>query len=134
MDERKYPHPMPGDGLRDSITELAEDTARLVRLEIALFKQEITELVKRNAVAVGMLLGAGVTAFLFLIFLQVLVIILVPMHWIPALAFALTWLAATVILALWGKSRLKIAGPEATIQTLKDDLEWVKQQLRPAPK
>ena len=42
-----------------SIENLAQDTGRLVQLEVALLKQETIELVKRNAIAAAMLAAAG---------------------------------------------------------------------------
>ncbi|HEV3230846.1 MAG TPA: phage holin family protein [Candidatus Dormibacteraeota bacterium] len=134
MAARRYPHPVPREGLSESISGLAEDTARLVRLEIELLKQELFDLVKRNAIAAAMLVVAGVCAFLCLILLQVFLVVLLPGHAWWALGFTLFWLLATVILAFLGRSRLKFAAPEATIQSIKEDLEWVKQQIKPAPR
>jgi hypothetical protein len=68
------------------------------------------------------------------IFLQVLIIEAIPIHWLAALAIMLLWLIAAGVLAWIGKSRLQFKGPEATIETIKEDLEWVKQQIRPEPK
>ncbi|MHB8509442.1 MAG: phage holin family protein [Candidatus Dormibacteria bacterium] len=138
MAERRFAHPVPRDVPHDSIGAsigaLADDTSRLIHLEVSLLKQEITDLVKRNAIAAGLLAGAALCLLLVLIFLLVFVIELIPHHAIAAAVVAITWLIATVVLALVGKSRLHIAGPEASIQSIKEDLEWVKQQLRPEPK
>ena len=134
MAARRFPHPMARDGLSESISGLASDSTRLVQLEIALLKQELAELAKRNAIAVALLLGAGVSAFLSLIFLVVWVIVLVPHHAWAAIVVTLLFLAGAVTLGLIGRTRIKIAPPEATIQTIKEDLEWVKQQIKPVPK
>jgi len=125
---------MARDGLSESISGLASDSARLVHLEIALLKQELLELVKRNAIAVGLMLGAGVSAFLGLIFLLVWVIELIPHHAWAAFVVTLLFLLGAATLGLVGRARIKFAPPEATIQTLKEDLEWVKQQIKPVPK
>jgi hypothetical protein len=136
MATRQYPHPLPKDGIGESIADLADDTAKLVHLELELFKQEVTALLKRNAIALGMLAGAGLAAFLALIFLLVWVIEAVPDGWHAwvALGIFVVFVAATVGLALFGKSRIKIALPEASIQSMKESLEWAKQQIKPAPR
>jgi hypothetical protein len=125
---------MPRDGVAESISELASDSARLVRLEIDLLKQELVDLIKRNAIAAGLLFAALLTAHLALIFALVWVVVFVPHHAWAAGGIAIGFLLLTVLLAVIGKSRLKFAPPEATIQTIKDDVEWVKQQIKPEPR
>jgi uncharacterized membrane protein YqjE len=125
---------MPKDGIAESISDLASDTGRLVRLEIDLLKQELFELVKRNAIAAGMLLAAAVSAFLFLIFLLVWVVEFVPHHAWAAAGIAIAFVLGAGILAWVGVSRLKFAAPEKTIQSIQEDLEWVKQQIKPEPR
>jgi formate hydrogenlyase subunit 4 len=100
---------MPSDSIAGAVSELAGDTARLVQLEIELAQQELKALLWRNIIVEA-----------------------VPIrHWISALILAVVFIIVAVVLALVGRSRLKFAPPEATIQTIKDDLEWVKQQIRP---
>jgi len=134
MAARRYPHPVARDGLGESISGLASDTAQLVRLEVELFKQEMLELLKRNAIGIGALLGAAVALFIGFIFVQVWVIELVPHHAWAAIGFALGWILIATVAALYGKSRIKFAPPETTIQSIKEDVEWVKQQIKPAPR
>jgi hypothetical protein len=121
-------------GIAGTISSLFADIERLVRLEVELAKQEITGLVKRNAVAVGLLAAAAMGLFFAFIMAQVWLVVVIPHHAIVAGAIALLWLLLAVVLALVGKARLKIQPPTATIQTLKDDLEWAKQQIKPEPK
>ena len=134
MAQRRYPHPTAHEGIADNLTELAEDTTRLVHLEIDLFKQELIELVRRNAIAVGMLAGAAFALVMVLVMAQVTLVQVLEPHWLWALGFTLAWLIGAAILALVGRSRIKLAGPTASIQSLKEDLEWVKQQIKPAPR
>jgi hypothetical protein len=123
---------MPKQGLGGAVSDLAADTSRLVQLEIELLKQELTELVKRNAIAIGMIAAAALAALLFFIFLLVFAVEVLPIaHWITALVITAVFLVVAIVLALVGRSRIKIAAPEASIQSIKEDLEWVKQQIRP---
>jgi hypothetical protein len=129
---RRYPHPMPRDSIAGTVSDLASDTARLVQLEIELAQQEITALLWRNVIAIGLLLGAGILAFLGLVFIFDTIVEAVPIpHWITALVLAVIFIIGALVLALVGRARLKFAPPVATIQSLKEDLEWVKQQIRP---
>jgi uncharacterized membrane protein YqjE len=125
---------MHKDGIGDSIADLADDTARLVQLEIELFKQEVTELVKRNAMAIAMFAGAALSAFFALIMLQVWVVQVIPSHGWAAIAIVAVWIALAAGLAVFGKSRLKISLPEASINSVKESVEWVKHQIKPAPR
>ena len=123
---------MPSDSIAGAVSELAGDTARLVQLEIELAQQELKALLWRNIIAIGLLAAGGILAFLGLIFVFDTIVEAVPIrHWISALILAVVFIIVAVVLALVGRSRLKFAPPEATIQTIKDDLEWVKQQIRP---
>jgi hypothetical protein len=143
MADRRYPHPMPREGIASSIAEIAADAQRLVRLELELAKQEIFELVKRNGIAIGLLAGAGLCGLFFLyttIALLVVAVVALVGHqdlaYVPLslLLVWLIWLVAAAILGLVGKSRLSFKAPEATIQSLKEDVEWVRTQIRPATK
>src|SRR5579872_2155234 len=123
-----------GGGIFGTISTLVVDVEKLVRLEVDLAKQEITGLLKRNAAAAGMLVVALLGLFFAFIMFQVWLVVLIPHHAIVAGVIAAFWFLLAVSLALIGKSRLKIEPPKATIQSLKDDLEWVKQQIKPEAK
>ena len=143
MAERRYPHPMPKDGIAAQVAEIASDAQRLVHLEIELAKQEIMGLVKTNAVAAGLLAGAALCG-LFVVYTLVAAIV-VGVMWIflrgglgrteaALLVILLIWVIAAAVLALIGKSKLNFKMPDLTIQTIKDDVEWAKAQIRPATK
>ncbi|MEA2683318.1 MAG: hypothetical protein QOK05_1646, partial [Chloroflexota bacterium] len=114
---------------------------RLVKLELELAKQEITELVKRNAIAIGMLAGAALCGLFVLYTLVAMLVFLVMSFFfhrgmghdaVGLGVVLLIWGIAAAVLGLLGKSRLVFKMPEGTIQTLKDDVEWAKTQIRPA--
>jgi hypothetical protein len=117
--------------LTTTVTALVADVQRLVRLEIELAKQEVLGLVKRNAAAAGMLAAAALGLFFAFIFFQVWLIVLLPHHAIVAGIVAGFWFLLALVLALVGKSRLKIEPPKLMLQSLKDDVEWAKQQIKP---
>ena len=134
---------MPSDGIAATIGEIAADAQRLVQLEVQLAKEEIKELVKTNLVAIAMLSVAALSG-IFALYTLVAMIVFALLsllfhrgmgHDAIALAVVLVvWLAVAALLALMGKSRLVFKMPEATIQTIKDDMAWAKTQIRPATK
>ena len=124
----RAPHP---PGLTQAVSTLVDDATRLVRLEVQLARQELKELLQRNAAAAGMLVAAAVSAFFVLIMAQVLLVVAIPHHAVVAAIIVAVWLVAGIVLALVGKARLKIEPPQRTLASLKEDLEWVKQQIKP---
>ena len=136
MAERRYPHPMPKEGISGSVAELVDDVQRLVQLEIELVQQELKELAIRNGIAIGLLLTGGLGVLFALIFAQVALVTWFPLlpAWANALILTLFWIIAAAILVRYGRARIKIEPPEKTIQSIKDDLEWVKQQIRQVTK
>lgn len=122
---------MPREGIAGAVTELVDDVQRLVQLEIELLQLELKELAIRNGIAIG-LLAAGALGVLFaLIFLQVALVLALPFPgWLNALGVVLFWVILAAILFYVGRARIKIEAPEKTIQSVKEDLEWVKAQIR----
>ena len=123
-------------GFGELIKQLSEDTSTLVRQEIALAKAELSEKAKRAGVGAGLLgaalvvaLGAfgGLVAFLILVVAEAMA------AWGAALIVTGALGALAVGLALLGKAKLKQAAPpvpEETVETVKEDVEWAKSQLR----
>ncbi len=118
----------------DSTAELAHDIVEnaqeLVRLEIALAKQEVKELAASNAVAAGSFAVASLLATLaILVALPVLIVVLVPLHWLAALVWLVLYLVVAGGLALFGRSRLRIEVPQRTLSSLRETKAWALRQL-----
>ncbi|HEX6547303.1 MAG TPA: phage holin family protein [Candidatus Dormibacteraeota bacterium] len=130
MAKHNYP-----DSTADLAADIVESTQQLVRLEIALAKQEVKELALRNGVAIGLFAGAGLFAMLaLLVVLPVLIVVLVPAHWVAALVWLVLYLGGAVAMGLVGKSMLRIEAPQRTITTLKETKEWALRQLSTSSK
>ncbi len=143
--------PQPDDfaeSLSDSISELstnvqtagdllagiAQDISRLVRLEIELAKQEITELVKAKAVALGLGALGGFLAFFIVPFVLLTVFELLAV-WIPRWASALfvTILIGAICGVIFLVARKKLEGefyPTRTVASLKEDVSWIRRLKR----
>jgi len=127
------------DDLRESsigelLKRLADDAAALVRQEIALAKVEMSEKGKEVGKGAGMLGAAGVIALLAagtLTAFLVLALGEVMPHWLAALLVGLVYLAVAGFLAMKGKKQVQTASPpvpEQTIETVKEDVEWLKNR------
>ena len=106
-----------------------ESAQQLVRLEIALAKQEAKELAVRNGVAIGMMAAGGLLAMLTLLVAVPVTIVLVFHSWIAGLVWVLAYAIVSTVLILVGKSRLKIEAPQRTLSSLKETRAWLVHQL-----
>ncbi len=122
----------PQRSLGQLVSDLSEQTSRLVRAEIELAKTEIAERAKILGAGSGMLVAAGVLAlYLLAAVLTTLVIVLdlwLPL-WASALIVTLLLLIVVVVLALLGVKALKKASPpapQAAIASVQDDVAALK--------
>lgn len=115
--------------------ELATETSTLVRQEVQLAKTEITQKVTSAGKDVGMIGAGGALAYAGLLALIAAVIIglgqLIPM-WLSALIVGLVVVGIGYMLIQSGLTALKRIDPtpRETIESLKEDKEWVKEQTR----
>lgn len=124
------------DASSASSTQLLQDAvdkgSRLVSAEIQLAKQEVAESVRAGVTA---LLAGAVAVFAavaFFVMAVVTVIIATSLHWAAALGFAVLFLAIAVGGAVVAMGRFKRISPlRQTIETVKEDVAWAKQQLTP---
>jgi putative superfamily III holin-X len=115
----------------DLAAEVVHDAQRLVNLEIALAKQEIKDLVLANAIAAGLVAGGGLLLILgLLVSVPTLVVVLVPWHWLAALAWIVLYVLLGIGLMLAGKARFALKLPARTLASLKENKEWALRQMR----
>ena len=131
------------DDLRDRpigelLKELANETSTLVKQELELAKAEMREKGRKAGPGIGMMGGAGVAALLALGALTAFLILVldgVMPNWLAALIVALVWAAVAGALYYMGKERVEEAAPpvpKQTAESIKEDVEWVKDQTRSA--
>lgn len=120
------------------LKELMEDISILVRQEIALARVEMTEKAKVYARASVMIAFSALLGFFALGVLTACIILAIDLAlpaWLAALIVAVAYLLVAGTFVLLGIARLRKAGrpvPEQTIETIKEDVSWVKQQARSA--
>src|SRR3954447_6118856 len=121
--------------LGELFASLARDTSTLVRKEVELATTEMTSKVTDLAKHAGMLGAGGAIAYGgFLAVLAGLILILgrvIPM-WLSALIVGIVVVGIGYLLIQRGLDAIKRANltPRQTIETLKEDTEWAKDQVR----
>jgi len=118
----------------DVLKDIAASIQEIVRSEIKLAKVELTDRARRvrsSAVILGggALFGIYGIAFILLAIMFALEIVLPA--WLSALIVgALTLIGAGLGISI-GRQRMKaVRAPEQTIQTVKEDLQWMKEQAK----
>jgi hypothetical protein len=134
------PGPDQGDlrerPLPELLKQLSEQTTRLVRQELELAKAELTQKGKQAGAGAGLFGAAGAIGFLALAALTtcfILALDAVMPAWLAALLVAVVYGVVAAVLAMRGRAKVKQATPpvpEQTIETVKEDVEWAKTQMR----
>lgn len=125
----------PASGSEQSLGQLVAGASRelsnLVRSEIELAKLEVSAQARRAGIGAGLLGGAGFLAILGLIFVSVAVVyglhgLGLPLGW-AFLIVGVAYLFGAALFALIARGQLKrLAPPERTIRTVRDDVAWAK--------
>jgi hypothetical protein len=122
--------------LGELLKQLSEQTTRLVHQELELAKAELTQKAKQAGMGAGMFGGAGAVGLAALGALTacfVLALDAVMPAWLAALIVAVVYGAVAAVLAMRGRAKVKQAVPPVptqTIDTVKEDVEWAKTQMR----
>ena len=122
--------------LGDLFSELMRETTTLVRQEVQLAKAELTQSATEAARGIGMLVAGGAVAYAGVLCLLLAVVYgLIEAGldaWLAALIVGLVVIVIGGILVLRGRASLKPShlAPQKTVETLKEDKEWAKEQAR----
>ena len=121
--------------LGDLFAELLQETSTLVRQEVALARTEMTQAASQAGKHIGFLAIGGAIAyggFLAIMAAVILLVAAVLPWWLSALLVGLVVAGIGYFLIRKGLDALKQAdlAPRQTIETLKEDAAWAKQQMR----
>ena len=124
-----------GRSLGELFSELAQETSTLVRQEVDLAKTEMGEKASRVGKDVGFLAAGGAVAYAGLLAILAGVIVVLDTFlplWLAALLVGLVVAAVGYFLVKKGLDALKRedVAPRQTIETLKEDGQWIKDQTR----
>ncbi len=117
------------------ISDLANETGLLIRQEIALAKIELTEKATSIGRNIGFLVLGGAVAYAALLALLAAIIIglaNVMAWWAAALVVAVVVgiVAAVLISKALASLKSTSIAPRQTMETLKEDAQWAKQQMK----
>ena len=121
--------------LGDLFGDLASDMANLVRQEVELAKVEFTQKAKYLGRNIGYLVVGGAVAYAALLAIIAAIIMLlakVVPHWGAALIVGVVvggigWLLIGKAMMALQQAELT---PHETVETLKEDATWMKQQIK----
>jgi uncharacterized membrane protein YqjE len=122
--------------LGELVGDLTRDLGKLVRQEVQLARVETTQKITATVKGAALLIVAGVlgfVAFEALVACGILALAQVVSPWLAALIVGGALLVIAGILAFIGiNNAKKIADPvpHATVETLKEDAQWIKQQVQ----
>ena len=117
--------------LAELVGVVASDLQTLFRQEIALAKAEIQEEASKAGKAASLLSGAGFAGYMTVVLLSFAAVFglgeLIGLGW-SALVVAVVWAIVGAIMFFIGRKRMRDVSPapDHTIETLKEDLQWVK--------
>ena len=119
--------------LGEIVGDIAADLGSMVRSELELAKTEAKQEISKAGKGAGMFGGAAVSGYFALLFLSLFVMYLLgnvmDIEWAALIVFAV-WAVAAAVLAMVGKKEFNSVNPklEATHRTIKEDVQWAKNQ------
>ena len=121
--------------LSDVLQSIVRNVQEIVRSEVRLAKTEIREeAVKAKSAALFLGVGAVIAIFavLFLLLTILYVLALVMPSWAAAVIMGALLAVAASVMLMTGLRRLKLIHPtpERTVETIKENVEWAKQQAK----
>jgi uncharacterized membrane protein YqjE len=122
--------------LGELLKQLSQETTQLVHQELELAKAELTQKGKQAGMGAGMFGGAaaiGLAALGALTACFILALNAVMPAWLAALLVAVVYGIIAFVLVKQGQARIKQATPPVptqTVETVKEDVEWAKTQMR----
>jgi uncharacterized membrane protein YqjE len=122
--------------LPELLKQLSQETTQLVHQELELAKAELQQKGKQAGAGAGMFGGAGALGLAALGALTacfILALNAIMPAWLAALIVAVVYGIIAFVLVKQGQAKLKQATPpvpEQTIETVKEDVEWAKTQVR----
>jgi len=126
----------PGErSLADVLQDIMRDVQEIVRSEVRLAKTELREEAAKAKTAAGLLGAAAITA-VFAVFFVLLAVVyalmLVMANWAAALFVGVGLAVLATVVAMAGVNRFKHvqATPARVVDSMKENVEWVKQQTK----
>jgi uncharacterized membrane protein YqjE len=111
--------------------DIVDEARDLLHLQVQLAKQELTELLWRNGIAVALMMVGGLLVMLaLLIALPVLIVLLWWNHVLGAVIWFGAYFIVGAALVLAGRLSLRLEPPRRTLTSLQETKQWVLRQIR----
>jgi hypothetical protein len=115
-------------------SEITSDLSKLMRQEVQLAKAELRQEAKTAGKAVGMGAGAGLAGWMVAVFASLTLLFalsnigVLGLAW-SALIVTVLWAIALAVLGMRAKKlAAKVGPPNQTIDSLKEDAQWARNQ------
>jgi Flp pilus assembly protein TadB len=127
--------PSPDQPLSELISRTSSDLATLFRKEVELAKIEIRDDVRHTAKAGSMFGAAGFAGYLAAVLASLAVVFALDLAmplWAAFLIVAVLFALVGFVLFRQARTRMSqfTLGPEQTIETVKEDIEWAKARSK----
>ena len=124
-----------GRAIGELLGDLYRDAERMIRLEIEFAKTEMTQKASRVGKNAGFLVAGGIVAYTGVLAIVAGIIALLGLVipiWLSALIIGILIVGAGAFLAWKGLQTLRQESvtPQRTIDTLKENQEWMRDQTR----
>ena len=117
------------DLVRDIISNVQEMVRSEVKLAKAEFREETTKTLS-GAKKMGIAAGAGLFAITFVLWSVALLLARVVPDWVATLLVGLVLGAVAGVLYTRARTQIQIPKPEKTIENVKENVEWMKNQTK----
>jgi len=123
--------PVAETSIGQMIGDISNDLSQLFRQEVELAKVELKQEATKAGKAAGMLGGAGFAGYLAVVLLSFALVFglanVMDAGW-AALIVAVIWAIVGAVLYAAGRKRLKTVDPvpRRTVDTIKEDAQWLK--------
>jgi uncharacterized membrane protein YqjE len=125
-----------GQSIGDLLNQLSEQIATLVRQELYLARAEMEQKARRAGRGLGLIGVGGVVALAAVGALAATLIMLLARWmdgWLAGLVVTIAFAVIAALLGIRGKETVSEATPpvpEQTIESVKEDVQWAKTQIK----
>ena len=125
-----------GQSIGDLLNQLSEQIATLVRQELYLARAEMEQKARRAGRGLGLIGVGGVVALAAVGALTATLIMLLAQWmdgWLAGLVVTIAFAVIAALLGMRGKETASAATPpvpEQTIESVKEDVQWAKTQIK----
>ncbi|HEV3362748.1 MAG TPA: phage holin family protein [Acidimicrobiia bacterium] len=129
-------HPVEDQSVGQIVGRVTSDLSQLFRQEVALAKTELKEEISQAGKGAGMISGAGIAALFVLQLCSLAAAWVLADHVARGAAFLIVagvWAIVGLVLFTAGRRHLAAAKPfppQKTVETLKEDVQWAKDQMK----